>query len=326
MSVKSYGFAIGSLRARENTLLKEKDFDSFILSESTEQLARQMSDKGIGKSANTLDIPLMLKTETENLWEYITDIAPDTHTFAPFFYENDFHNLKAVLKATALGIDFKGLLITPASVDTDTLVRAVEEKRFDILPEFIGNAAKPAYEILNTTKDAQLTDGVLDAACISAHLNAVKKQKSSVIADIIKTKVFYSSLKTALRAAKAEKTAEFLDITLTDNGIIPLKDLKKAALSGEKKVLELIEKVDKMQGERAAELYEESAWKMEKFADELVEKQAAICLKTTTGIEPIIGFMLLKVNDIKNLRIIYSGVKTGQNKEFIKERLRKVYG
>ena len=48
MSVKSYGFAIGSLRARENTLLKEKDFDSFILSESTEQLARQMSDKGIG--------------------------------------------------------------------------------------------------------------------------------------------------------------------------------------------------------------------------------------------------------------------------------------
>ena len=230
MPVKSYGFTIGNLRAIENRLLKKSDFVQMAAAPDVDALCAQMKDKGIGDTAG--DVPTLLRQDTEKLWRYITENAPDLSVFEPFLYENDFHNYKAVLKSVVRGGDYRDLLILPALTDAAVLERAVKEKRFDLLPEAMRSPAAQAYEALIQTGDSQLEDCLLDAGCMTAQLAKANKDKNAVVKELITVTVFYQNIKAALRAAKAKKSAAFLDAALTETGVTSKKAMVTAALSG----------------------------------------------------------------------------------------------
>ena len=46
----------------------------------------------------------------------------------------------------------------------------------------------------------------------------------------------------------------------------------------------------------------------------------------TMGVEPVVGYMMARLYEVKNLRIVYSGIKTGQPQEKTLGRLRELYG
>lgn len=155
MPEKSVGFAIGNLRARENRLLKKNDLSGFAAANNVTELARMLRDKGIGKTDGA-DVPTLLHEDAEEMWKYLTDNAPDTAAFAPFLCENDFHNYKAVLKGIIRGREYESLLILPASVELPALQKAVKEKRFDLLPDYMQKPAAEAYEVLVQSATASL--------------------------------------------------------------------------------------------------------------------------------------------------------------------------
>lgn len=325
MPVKSVGFAIGNLRARENRMLKKSDMLRLAAASDTDELAAALSDCGIDKKDGA-EIPEMLSAETEKLWKYLTDNAPDMSLFEPFIYENDFHNFKAVLKGTVRNRDYGRLLITPASVDVVLLERAVKEKRFDLLPEFMKKPAAEAYDILIKTGDSQLADCVIDAGQMTARLKKAKELDNPLVLRLVTVSVFYSNIKAALRAARAGKGRQFLETVLTDTGVCDKAKMVSAALEGEEKLLELLSSKPETGGDKAAECYRENPWKFEKFADDFLTASAGRCRYITIGAEPLVGYMIAKKTEIKNLGIIYSGVKTGQPSEKIIERLRELYG
>lgn len=325
MPQKSVGFAIGNLRARENKLLRKNDMSQFVAAGSTDELAKLLRDKGIGKT-ETADVPLLLSEETEQMWKYITEYAPDENAFAPFICENDFHNYKAVLKGVIRGREYKDLLILPASVELSVLEKSVKEKRFDVLPEYMRNSAKEAYDILAKSGDSQLADCIIDAGCMEAQRNLALKSKNLIIKDLITVTVFYKNIKAALRAAKSGRNAQFLDYALTETGVIPKDRLIKAALSGEEEILKLLSKETNVGGAGAVKAYKKSPGEFEKYADDKLISVAGKCKFVTIGVEPLIGYMLAKKAEIMDLRIVYSGVKTGQAPEKTLERLRELYG
>lgn len=325
MSVKSVGFAIGNLRARENRLLKSGDLNQLSAAKSTDELAKMLTDRGIG-ATDTSDVPKLLSEETEKLWEYVTENAPDMSAFEPFLYENDFHNYKAVLKGVVRGREYESLLILPATVEISSLERAVKEKRFDLLPDFMRSAAEEAYSVFTKTGDSQLADCIIDAGLMTAQIDKAKKIGNRVILRLITVTVFYNNMKAALRAAKANKSAAFLNTVLTETGVVSKKAMVAAALSGEEKLLELMSKAAELGGGEAAEVFRHSPAEFEKFADDCVIKAARQCKYITVGIEPIVGYMLARKAEITDLRIIYSGIKTGQPTEKTRERLRELYG
>ena len=325
MSVKSVGFAIGNLRARENRLLKAGDLNQLSAAKNTEELAKMLVDRGIG-ATDTADVPKLLSEETEKLWKYVTENAPDMSAFEPFLYENDFHNYKAVLKGVVRSREYGSLLILPATVETSALERAVKEKRFDLLPEFMRSAAEEAYSVFTKTGDSQLADCIIDAGLMTAQLEKAKKIGNPVILKLITVIVFYNNIKAALRGAKANKSAAFLETALTETGVVSKKAMISAALVGEEKLLELISKATELGGAEVAEAYRSSPAELEKFAEDRIINTAKQCKFITVGIEPIIGYMLARKAEITDLRIIYSGIKTGQPTEKTRERLRELYG
>ena len=325
MPEKSVGFAIGNLRARENRLLKKNDLSGFAAASNVTELARMLRDKGIGKTDNA-DVPTLLHEDAEEMWKYLTDNAPDTVAFAPFLCENDFHNYKAVLKGIIRGREYEDLLILPASVELPALQKAVKEKRFDLLPDYMQKPAAEAYEVLVQSGDSQLADCIIDAGCMSAQTLLAEKSKNTVIKDLITVSVFYKNIKAALRAAKTGRSAQFTESTLTETGVVSKKAMVTAALGGEEKVLELLGKAVAVGGAEAAEAYKKSPGEFEKYADNRLLSTAKRCKYITIGIEPLIGYMLARKAQITDLQIIYSGVKTGQGSDKTLERLRELYG
>ena len=325
MPEKSVGFAIGNLRARENKLLRKNDMSQFVAAGSTDELAKLLRDKGIGKT-DTCDVPLLLSEETEQMWKYVTDYAPDDSVFAPFVSENDFHNFKAVLKGIIRGREYRNLLILPASLDLTVLEKSVKEKNFAVLPEYMRKSAREAYDVLAKSGDSQLADCIIDAGCMDAQRNAALKTKNEIINELITVTVFYKNVKAALRCAKSGRNAQFLECALTETGVIPKDRMVKAALAGEDEVLKLLEKAPSVGGAGAAKAYKKSPGEFEKYADDRLISVAGKCKFVTIGVEPLIGYMLAKKAEIMDLRIVYSGVKTGQSPEKTLERLRELYG
>lgn len=325
MAAKSVGFAIGNLRAKENRLLKQSDLTRFMSAKSADQLAAMLRDRGIGDPASQKEVPEILKEDTEKLWSYLKCIAPDMSVFEPFLYENDFHNLKAILKAVVRNTDYSDLLLLPANVDIKYIETAIKEKRFDILPDFMRKSAEEAYEALVSGGDPQLSDCIIDAGCMTAQYEKAKTIKNAAVREVLISAVFYNNIKAALRSAKARKSSAFLEKTLTENGVVSKSALKNAALGGEEKVLELLDSVTEMNGQTAAECYRRSPAEFEKFCDNRRIAAGRKCRYVTMGDEPLVGYMLARTAQTKDIRIIYSGIKTGQSSEQISERLRELY-
>lgn len=327
MPVKSYGFAIGNLRAKENTLLKKSDLVQLAGASSVDQLSSMLRDKGFSQHTANEDVPQILKSAASGLWSYLNEISPDDGIFRPFLLENDFHNLKAALKALVRNILPDNYFILPATLDIETVKTAVSERKFELLPEFMRESAVRSCEILLSSGDSQLCDAVLDKACMNAQLSLINQKEYSceLAAEIITKTVTFNNIKAALRCAKTQKSGAFIDETLADTSYPSKSALKTAALNGVDAVLELLENCG---GEMslAAQSFKNSPADFERFCDDAVIDTARKAKRITLGFEPLIGYYMARNAEMKNIRIIYSGIKTGQRQEKITERLRALYG
>lgn len=69
----SYEFSIGSVRAKEKNLFTNSDIEHMLGCENVNELCRYLSDKGYGEGD---DIEEILKSHSENVWEYLKEPHP----------------------------------------------------------------------------------------------------------------------------------------------------------------------------------------------------------------------------------------------------------
>ena len=79
-------------------------------------------------------------------------------------------------------------------------------------------------------------------------------------------------------------------------------------------------------GIAAADAYRRSPADFELHCDNDIMALARRAKLVTMGIEPVIGYYMARRAEMQNIRIIYSGIATGQPEETITGRLRELYG
>ena len=98
----------------------------------------------------------------------LADLAegtPDARYIDLFKVKYDYHNVKALLKAEAVGAAPDRMLMDMGRISTAELAEAVRSRELDGLPETLAAAVAEAREVLDTTRDHQLSDNVLDRWC-----------------------------------------------------------------------------------------------------------------------------------------------------------------
>ena len=307
MGKAEYASAVSAVKAMESFLLKQSDMEQLINATYTEFES------------------VLLSTERQTLsdvWEMLKSYAPDSRELEILLYRNDFHNLKAVLKAMISNREPEHYIIVPSNVSVDVLKEAFRTKNSDILPDYMRETASEAYELLTETLDGQLSDSLIDAAALRAMQKSAEEFGGDFMKKYAELITVCADMKTAYRCSKMGKSRAFLETALCGSTALDKESLIRASLGGTDSVISFLEHT---QYGEMAQLLKESPAQFEKYCDDMVTELAETARLQAFGVEPLIAYYIAKETEIRNLRIISVCRESGADIETITERLRKLY-
>jgi len=313
MNDTKYANAVGAVRAMEISLLGRNDMDQLIAAKTSAELSSLLAGKNrSGISQNTMD----------EVWEMLMSYAPDCSELKILLYKNDFHDLKAVLKAKISGRDPAHYIITPANVDADTINRAFTSKDYSILPKHLRSTAEEAYELATRTLDGQLSDSLIDAAALSELQKGAEVTGSDFMIRYAQLTAACADIKTAYRCSITMRSRQFMETAVCGTKGLDKNEMIKAALSGTDSLLSYLETTPYSE---AAVRLRESPAKFEKWCDDVIMELAESARTKAFGAEPLAAYYIAKEAELKNLRILKVCKECGSDRETITERMRKLY-
>lgn len=312
MNGTKYANAVGAVRAMENTLLSKSDIEQLINARNKAEMSSITASKsGAAKSEDLADV-----------WSMLMEYAPDCKELEILLYRNDFHNLKAVLKAIISNRDPEQYYIAPSNVGLKELTEAINTKDPGGLPEYMRNTASEAYELVTRTLDGQLSDSLIDKAALEAMQNSAAVSGSEFMQRYAQLTTACADIKTAYRCCLLGKSAQFMETAVCGSRELEKDALIKASLAGTEQFFSHLETTPYSDG---AALLKESAAKYEKWCDDVLMELAESARMLAFGSEPLAAYFIAKEAEIKNLRILSVCKEFGADKETITERMRKLY-
>lgn len=267
-----------------------------------------------------------LTRERERMFADLYRFVPDRSVVDVFKVKYDYHNIKALLKAQAMDVDGKRLLIDAGRVPAEDLARAVAEGNFGALPPALASAAKEAYETLSATGDPQLADFLLDRTYFQEMLALAKDSGSQLLTDYVRASIDSANLRTVVRTLRMKGGDKMIrKVVFFEGGRVPAVDILAGAVGGD---VEGLFRSSAMR--RAAQLGAEAAkggslTAFEKACDDAVTAVAAGAKSVPFGVETVIGYLVAKEIEFTAVRIIMSGRMAGVSGDTIRERLREAY-
>ena len=322
-----YLFISSYLRCRERNLLTSARMDRMIDAPSAADAAKVLSEIGYGEFSPSSDRELgaALSAEREKLFQDLYRYVPDKAVVDVFKVKYDYHNIKTMLKAQAMGTDGRRLLVDAGRVPAEDLARAVEEGDWGKLPEKLRAAAQEAGEVISTTGDPQLGDFILDRAYYAEMLSAAEETGSAFLASYVRASIDAANLRSAVRTLRMKKGADLLKKVLVEGGAIRPESVQAAALAGNLEELYRPTPLRTAAELGAAAAQGGSLTAFEKACDDAVTAVAARAKSVPFGVEAVISYVAAKEIEFTAVRVIMSSRLAGIEGDTIRERLREAY-
>ena len=301
-----YVYAVSFIKTLENKMLTNSDMQTLISAKGIDEAKRFLKERGwSGESSEEL-----LKNELASAWQKAYEVCPDEAPIDLLLYENDFHNLKTVLKATVAGEKWENMILSPYITPPQEIEAAIKNKNIAELPDHIKNVVEEAYKILTSTMDGQLAEIFIDKAEHLAVLESAKKAKSDFLIGWAQLLIELADFKTAWRCAVGNKSRDFS---------------KNALIYPNENLLGTVSSVKEEIKKNYPDAQTESISAFEKWCDNKKLAYAKLAKAESFGFAPIMAFLIGKSFEIKAVRIILACKENGWSEEIIKERLRDAY-
>lgn len=310
MSTIKYANAVAAVKAMENTLLTRNDMEQFISASSADEINSLIS----AKKGDTVSL--------ENVWEMLRDYAPDSRELEILLYKNDFHNLKAALKAMISGREPQNYYIRPTNLDLNHLAQILSEKNYSSLPDFISETAEQAYELIVSTSNGQLVDTFIDTSALMAMQRSSADFGSEFMQKYAGLMTVCADIKTAYRLSRMKKNKSFIESAVCGSSEIDKETLVRETLGGTENLLNFL---DSTPYSDVVPLLRNSPAQFEKWCDDIIMELAETAGMKSFGTEPLIAYYIATEAEVKNLRIITVCREFGADRETITERMRKLY-
>ncbi len=291
-------FTNGVIAVKEKALLGEKILRFPEM--TVQEVLRALSESNFGGGADPRDTNALLENEERALDTFIRTYAPTEADKAYFLLPRDFHNLKALYKATLLSLEPEPML-APEGLHTVAELREMLENGNPLLPEIEEGAT--GAEI----------GAAFDRAMFEELFRVCRGRR--ILKKLLSVRVDLLNLLTAFRAAD-ETEAEGLYLkggTLRTEDIFALTASEQTV--GGKEIVQVLTAAREARGkglpfteaERIAETFEEEYF---------FERRFALCDK-----EPFLYYVLRRRSEIRNIRTILVCLNAGVEAKEIKKRL-----
>lgn len=338
---EEYAFANGRIKKLEKGLLNNDILDRMVKSTDITSALKILTENDLNNYSfdlnNPADFESSLNQELLHTYDIIKSISKvSTFNFLYFTFASkyDFHNIKILIKSKYLKKDISNELISPIStIDVEKLNSAIRDEKYEDIPDSFEFLIKKTLSEYNKYKDPEIIDFILDKERYIMIFNKIREveiieAEELFLKRFIKINIdlnnIISCIRTKIRGEKKSFAKEFL-LPEGDFKIENIVEIYDSPLSSwfEK----LIHTDYKNIVETGINYFQKnnSIMELEKQRDNFILNFSKIGKYVTFGIEPLVGFITAKENDIKNIRIILSGKLNKLSPDQIKERVRDTY-
>ena len=315
------------IKAMETGLLTRERMEQVLEARTDEEAVKILQECGYpeldARSPEAMDAALSAAREAT--LSDVLDGAPDPRYIDIFKLKYDYHNIKAVLKAAAMNVSPDSMLMDMGRVPAAALKEAVLTGRLDELPEGLAAAAAEAKEVLDTTRDPQLSDIALDRRCYQEMAAVAEETGSAFLAGYVKIQIDAANLRSLVRTLRMGKGGEFLKTVLLEGGDIGTDAVAAAGNSGALQELYGPTALQAAAEAGAEALRGGPLTAFEKLCDDAVGEYLAGAQFVPFGEAPLLGYLAARETEYTNIRILLMGRGAGLPADVIRSRLRAGY-
>ena len=314
------------IRAMETGLLTDGQMEQILTAQTDEEAVKLLRENGYPtmslESPETMDAAISAARE-ETLHD-LQDSVPDGNYLDIFRLKYDYHNVKAVLKAQAVGADPDRMLVELGRVPAAELKAALTAGELDRLPATLAAAAREAKETLDATRDPQLSDLALDRWQFRDETETAERSGSEFLQGYVRARIDAATLRALVRTLRMGKTAAFLRGALVPGGTVGEAGLLTAAENGGAGLAELYGSTELAAAAQAGAdaLGGGPLTEFEKLCDDAVSGYLAGAGLIAFGEAPLVSYLAAREREYTNVRILLMGRAAKLAPEVIRARLR----
>ncbi len=316
-----YAYSVSRIHAIERSLLDKGKIMQIAEAKTPSDALRMIYDAGYAQAE---DYEESFEAALQKTYDLIYSMAPDKSLFDVFLIENDYYNLKVLLKAEFLDKDLDHLLNKRTRTPLDEIKEAVRERKAEKISEQFALALDEALASFSKEKNAQAVDMIIDRACyreMSAFANATGNK---FIIGLIKIKIDLTNITTMLRIRKMGRLSSFAKMAMLDGGSVDTTMLARCVDEPKEAIIQSFSS-SKYSNLVSQALSDGDAADFEVACGDYIIEYMRAAKRVTFGAEPLVAYIFAKENEIKQLRIIMVGKTNNLDSELIKRRLNIAY-
>jgi V/A-type H+-transporting ATPase subunit C len=324
-----YSFAVAKIRALESRMLDTALITRLLKANGTDEMLKILMDTEYNFILNQVqDIPFesVIDKELQRIYMLIKSMDPNPEWTDLWHWRYDAHNMKVILK---LGFSHEHDIeqyIPMGIYNPEKLFLDLKQADYSLLPLPFKEAIEKIHlrDDEEKVKNAREIDFMMDKALYTYLMQEAGRSKNDFMISLVSIQIDLINLKNFLRmkgykapdmlfkqsfipggfitedyfSPQADKTPD--DMIFNTIESTPYKDLKPSLDSKNLAMLEA---------------------QMDNFVIAYIRQTR----QRAFGVEPLIGYMIAKEMELKNLRLIYVCKANTLEEELIRERLRETY-
>ena len=307
-----YVYLNARIRAKEEELLTNSDYDKLINAPTYESAVSQLTEKGYKTVYGVVDIERRKKSLEEPLLEALPEFI-----LRIFRVDEDFYNIKLAIRGKFTKRAVRELLSDSGNIDRDILYESVINRAYDNVPDYIKQTAENAYMMLEKYENPQLAEIVTDTASQHFKIKLTKEIGDIKLYEYLRLCTDVKNIKTLLRIMYSKSDISLLKYAISEDGRLSADLMIRSASDNAESFIEYI----KSNGF----ILENGDKDLEKQCDDMIMHYLKGMRYDVFSIFPSVIYMHAIDTECKNVKIILLGKKSGRKPSEIRERIRDTY-
>lgn len=318
-----YGFAVGKVRVLETRLLDRSTLERLVDAAGFAEQKRILSETPYGRfmeaASTATEVEAAIDEALDSAYRFLDEAGLPSAVVRFFRLRFDFANLKAALKADALGAGLEGLLGAHGTVPLEAFAEPL-----DRLPVPLGPlAAELAHSADGEVDDVALMalDAAVDRSMFAALAGTADEVHSPFLKLVARLLIDLANLKTLVRAQAAGIVPARVEADLLlGGGSVDLRELGRIYRLGRLETLSALERRYRLKGNPLTSA--DGVLDLDVVVDNALVAAVRRGRRAEPGAEDVIAYVLAREAEAQVLRVALLGKMAGLDSAALHRRMR----
>lgn len=323
---RNFAYAVARIRALETKLLDNAVFERLAnaanLTDALSLLGETEYAGALGQLKDAHQFESALNAELSRVIQLLLELSDNAPELKVFVHKYDIHNLKSILKSEKIK---PGSLSKLGIWPPEKLKQDLENNDLKEYPVIFQNGISEAGNAYKETGDIQDIDRILDATWFEYGYTTLKNGLSEMLFDWWIAFIDLTNLRSFVRLRLIGAVPSELERFFLRNGRLSMGSFKELWEEPYEKLANWLNNTPYSGILSDTQSPLASLTKLEREYDNFLIQLIDPAKRISLGIEPLVGYLLAKENEVKILRIILIGKANQVANSEIKERMRRAY-